>query len=145
MSSDSKHSLLKMYGDVIHADTRKQAIEDGLQICVSDLYPSDCRLYRYPVYFTKAIWGIIEESAPNYISDDAIGLMVWDIVWASTKSLFRRFPQPDRCEFSVAIQSCPTSQNQGEDAPLYKLLSIVGPMDIDDPSPVVTIMFCEGE
>ena len=41
--------------DVIFTYTRQEAIADGEQTCISELYPDDCRVFKYPVYLTRDI------------------------------------------------------------------------------------------
>ena len=46
--------------DLIFSYTRAEAIEDGSQVCVSDLFPDDTRMYRFPVYFTIKVWELCQ-------------------------------------------------------------------------------------
>ena len=71
--------------EVISRYTRKQAIEDGVLVDLTKLFPNDTRIFKYPVACTSAVWSIIE-SACNYTRED-LGAYVWDLCWMSNKPL----------------------------------------------------------
>ena len=58
--------------NLIFSYTRAEAIKDGLQVCVSDLFPNDTEIYKYPVYFTSEVWELCQSQ----------GAIVWDICCA---------------------------------------------------------------
>ncbi len=111
--------------------------EDGEQTCVSDLYPSDCRLYKYPVYFTKAVMGLLEHSGNP-------ALIVWDIIYMSIKSPSRIELNESTYQFGVIVENADRTPDFVEDGSnCYNLIVQVGATDFDDPAPSVTIMFPE--
>jgi hypothetical protein len=69
--------------EVISSYTRAQAIEDGVLADLSTLFPSDTRLYKYPVACTSAVWNLIETAAKKDTSNAAA--IVWDICYMSAK------------------------------------------------------------
>ena len=123
--------------DIIFTYSRKEAIEDGEQTCVSDLYPSDCRLYKYPVYFTKSVMGLIGDRKDP-------GAIVWDIVFMSIKSSSRIKLNESTYQFGVIVENADRTPDFVEDGSnCYSLIVQVGATDFDDPAPAVTIMFPE--
>ena len=121
--------------EVIYTYTRKQAIEDGEQTCISQLYPSDCRLFKYPVYFTHKVMSLIENSHHP-------GAVVWDICYMATKSTSRVELSPSTVKFSVIIENTEIKPDFVEDGcPCYTLVWQVGATDFDDHTPAVTVMF----
>ena len=114
--------------DIISCYPRKQAIEEGFQVCVSDNFPNDTRIYKYPVYFTKAVWGLCQGK----------GEIVWDICYMSA------FKKTDSSiiEYSVIVEGAERKPDFFEDDfPCYRLLAECGAMDFDDPAPAITISF----
>lgn len=123
--------------DIIFTYSRKEAIADGEQTCVSALYPHDCRFYKHPVYFTRAVMGLLEGS-PNP------GLIVWDIVYMSLKSPSRIKLNEATYQFGVIVENTSRKPDFIEDGSnCYNLITQVGATDFDDPEPAVTIMFPE--
>ena len=61
----SNNSTSNLFGSIIDVYTRKYALEDGVQICLSDRFPNECQLYRYPVYCTAAVLHLIESATAN--------------------------------------------------------------------------------
>jgi len=136
-------ALLEQYGNLIDASTCREALAAGHLLWVSKDYPEACRRYKTPVFFTRAVWDLVAAASPHYSSENPVALIVSDIINMSVSYL----SQNDRCVFSVSIQSVPPMLGFDEDEdekammPRYQLVAQSGPMDIDDPTPVVTIMF----
>jgi hypothetical protein len=119
--------------DVIYAYTRKQALEDGVQVDANtgDFAEVTRQHYKYPVYMTRTIFDLVERAVENkHFWNDYKG--VWhDILWMS-RVYSRRIDEQTR-EFIVIIKGAGRKSK-------YTLVAQCGPMDIDDPQPVVTIM-----
>ena len=116
--------------DLIYSYTRKQAIEDGLQVCVSDLFPHDTRMYKYPVYFTQKVWELCQGK----------GEIVWDICYMA--AIIGQNQNDSVIEFDVIVLDAQRKPDFLEDnAPCYTLWAECGAKDINDPTPVITIMF----
>ena len=121
--------------DIIYTYTRSQAIADNEQTCISELYPSDCRVFKYPVYFTRKVMSLLENSHDP-------GGIVWDICYMSVKSPSRIELSPSTVKFSVIIENAEIKPDFVEDGcPCYTLICQVGATDFDDPAPAVTVMF----
>ena len=118
--------------DLIHTYTRKQAIEDGTQVCVSERFPHDTRMFRFPVYFTAEVWKLCQGK----------GVIIWDICYLAAIASKRQQNDSSIVQFSVIVKGAKRKPDSKEDTlPCYRLLAAIGAKDIDDPAPVVTIMF----
>jgi hypothetical protein len=126
--STKKMSLHELFGDLIYSYTRKQAIADGILIDVTSMFPSDTRLFKYPVAITREIWNLIEGKNA--------GVWVWDICWMCTKFVVS---SPDE---STIITKChlPSAPGSEEDE-CYDLKAVCHPGD--NLEPVITIMFID--
>jgi hypothetical protein len=129
---------------IIDAYSRKEALEDGEQICLSDKFPDECKLYKYPVYCTLEVWILIESAVNNpKFANDFAGI-VWDILFMSTKAPGRKMLNEFTCEFVLIVQGANRKPDyQSDRLPHYRLISQCGPNDIDDPSPCITLMMPE--
>ena len=120
--------------NVIHSYSRKQAVEEGFQTCVSKLFPNESRMYKHPVYFTSSVWELCQENA----------VIVWDICFMSFFKVKRQNDDSSLIEFTVAVENAQRKPDFLEgDTPIYKLCIEIGAADIDDPTPAITIMFPE--
>ena len=118
--------------DIIHSYSRADAIEEGLQVCVSELFPNDTRMYKYPVYFTAGVWELCQEK----------GIIVWDICYMAALTSKTRKTDSSIIEYSVIVQGAERKPDFFEDTlPCYRLLAECGAKDLNDPAPVITIMF----
>ncbi|WP_019503227.1 DUF6573 family protein [Pleurocapsa sp. PCC 7319] len=118
--------------DLIHSYTHQQAIEDGFQVCVSDQFPNDTRMFRFPVYFTAEVWKLSQGK----------GAIVWDICYMAALASKSQQNDSSFIQFSVIVNGAERKPDAKEDTlPCYRLSAQIGPQDIDDPAPVITIMF----
>ena len=124
-SNNSQDNLIFDY-------TRAEAIEDGLQVCVSDLFPSDTSMFKYPVYFTSEVWELCQQQ----------GIIVWDICYMAAMAGKTRRNDNSSIEYSLIVEGSNITPEFFEDGnPCYRLVAQCGAKDIDDPTPVITIMF----
>lgn len=116
-----------VFGDVISSYSRQQAIEDGVLVDLSALYPHDTRIYKWPVACTDTVWNLILEACNDDVKD--AGPWVWDLCRMSA-----RFPTKFLSEreqlFKVIIGETP-----------HTLKVHCGPGDTAQP--VITIMMPE--
>ena len=118
--------------NLIYSYIRAEAIKDGLQVCVSDLFPSDTRMYKFPVYFTSEVWNLCQEQ----------GVIVWDICYMAAMASKVQKSDSSIIEYSVMVNGAERKADFFEDdCPCYRLIAECGAKDIDDPRPVITIMF----
>ena len=117
---------------IIYSYTRKQALEDGLQVCVSDLFPSDTRMFKYPVYFTSKVWQLCQNQA----------VIVWDICSMAVCASEIGKTDSSMIEYYLTVSGSEIPPEFFEDgSPIYRLWAECGAKDLDDPTPVITIMF----
>ena len=127
---------------IIHTYSRSSALSEGEQVCLSKRFPEECKLYRYPVYCTRAVWELIESAVNNSQAGNDYAGVVWDIIFMSIKSPGRKFLNKATSKFSVIVQGAYRIPNTYEDEmPIYHLVSQCGASDIDNLSPCITIMF----
>lgn len=119
--------------DLIYSYTRKQALEDGFLVDANtgDFAEVTKQHYKYPVFMTRAVFDLIERAVNNpKWANDFEG--VWhDILWMSR--MMKREVDESTVEFQVIIRGTGKKSK-------YTMLAQCSPMDIDDPTPVITIM-----
>lgn len=127
-------TIEEFFGEPIYSYTRKQALEDGMQVDanIGDLAEVTRRHYKRPVFMTIGVFSIVQAAVENLqLCNDWQG--VWhDVLWMSrhpTKPL-----SASKILFKVAIAG-----------KVHQMIAEVGLMDIDDPAPVVTIMLPDEE
>ena len=116
-----------VFGEVIFAYTRAQAIEDGVLIDVSSLAKEAG--FRYPVALTSAAWHWIEPPEET-IGQDATGRL-WDLLNVLRYEI--RKSKGDRIDFKVLFE-----QGSGEAKALVDFYALCGPGDSAEP--VITVM-----
>lgn len=120
----------QMFGDVIYSYSRTDAIEDGVLVDLSANFPEECRLYRYPVACTSAVWALVEQAVSDRRQCNSHAGVVWDILYMSTRGVIAR-PDEQTVLFKVIITG--TGRQR-----LHTLKAVCSPGD--NMEPVVTIM-----
>lgn len=116
-----------VFGDVIYSYSRKQAIEDGVLVDLSTLYPSGTRIYKWPVACTDSVWHLIQNACGQ--DSTKAGGWVWDLCFMSAKFPIRCLSESEQL-FRIII---------GEKTHTLKVHC--GPGDTAEP--VITIMMPE--
>lgn len=116
-------AMRELFGDVIFSYTRQQAIQDGVLVELSLLFPEETRIYKYPVACTSTVWELLNRQAEHR---DLKG-RVWDLCFMSAKGGIVRRPDPTTVIFDVLIGGY-----------RERLKAVCGPGD--DAEPVITIM-----
>ena len=89
-------------------------------------------MYRYPVFFTKAVWQLCQEK----------GVIVWDICYMSVLASKAQKTDSPIINYSVIVEGAKRRPDfLDNNCPCYFLLAECGAKDINDPTPVITIMF----
>ncbi len=117
--------------EVIYAYTRKDALNDGVQIDVSEV-AREAGL-KFPVYLTRAVWESYVTVPDGVRCQDEKGRL-WDIVWM-LRCAARRTSGPQML-FGLHVRN----DNRDRTPPLVNLKAMCGPRDIDDPQPAITVM-----
>ena len=134
MNPNSEKIPHEAFGEVIYAYTRKQAIEDGYQVLLTGKHAELAREagWKYPVYLTRGVWDLMEQSVASEKDGDLTGVL-WN---ALVMARFGENIAVDTRTFKVIIKGTGRKHQQ-----LFYLQ--VGPTDIDDPAPAITIMLPE--
>lgn len=117
--------------DVIHAYTRKQAVEDGVLVDVTETAREAG--FVYPVALTCGAWSecvTVPEEVEG--SQDETGRL-WDVL-VMLRFAIRRASDASRVDFSVHVRN----DDKGGTPPLVPLYAVCGPGD--DGEPVITVM-----
>jgi hypothetical protein len=120
----------ELFGPIVHSYSRADAINDGVLVDLTALYPEECRLYRYPVACTVAVWSLVDKAVTNrrYCNDEAG--VIWDILYMSQHRVIA-MPDAQTVLFKVVITG--TGNNK-----IHTMKAVCGPGDTLEP--VITIM-----
>ena len=113
------------FGKPISRYTRKQALEDGFQIDVSDT-AREAGL-RFPVFITRAVFETWV--APDHVKDENETARLRDILWMTRCAI--KAAAPGACAIRVQLRLL----NRRVD-----LRAVCAALDIDEPQPAITIM-----
>jgi len=132
MKQDDEKSI---FGDVIYTYTRKNAIEDGFQMLLTGDHAQLAKEagWKYPVYLTSGVWDLVEKAVASTDHCNDMAGVLWDILFIAR---FGKDISKDTRAFTVIITGCGQKDN-------HLLYLQVGPTDINDPEPVITIMLEE--
>ena len=120
-----------IFGEVIYAYTRKQALADGFQVEVSKTAQEAG--IRFPVFITRTAFDAYVTVPPNVSGQDEAGRL-WDVVWMLKFAIRKAVSGQSRLPFALYVR------NDNRAAKLVKLVAMCGALDIDDPQPAITIM-----
>lgn len=119
------------FGPVIYSYTRAQAVADGVQVEVTKTAQEAG--IKFPMFLTRAVFDAYVAVPPNVTGQDEAGRL-WDVVWMTRFAILRARPGVDRVPVALYVR------NDDRAAKLVKLVATCGPLDIDDPSPAITVM-----
>jgi hypothetical protein len=119
------------FGPVIYSYTRAQAVADGVQVEVTKTAQEAG--IKFPMFLTRAVFEAYVAVPPNVTGQDEAGRL-WDVVWMTRFAILRARPGVDRVPVALYVRN----DNRGKK--LVKLIATCGPLDIDDPSPAITVM-----
>ena len=119
------------FGDVIYSYTRAQAVADGGQVDVSTV-AAEAGI-RFPVFLTRSVFDAYVTVPPNVSGQDAAGRL-WDIVWMLRFAIRKARPGQSCLPFALHVR------NDNLAPRLVNLVAMCGPLDIDKPQPVITVM-----
>ena len=110
--------------DNIYTYTRKQALDDGQQFCVSELFPKIKTLLDTHFYFTSNVWNFCDRQLDRE-------KFTWDIC---IKTILNAQKNPEQSLIDLSIKV-----NHKE----YLIWAEIGATDVDNPQPAITVMFPE--
>ena len=120
-----------IFGEVIYAYTRKQAVTDGEQVDVSTV-AGEAGI-RFPVFITRTAFDAYVTMPPDVSGQDEAGRL-WDVVWMLRFAIRKAVSGQSRLPFALYVR------NDNRAPRLVKLVAMCGALDIDDPQPAITIM-----
>lgn len=118
------------FGEVIYQYSRTDSINDGVLVDLSAHYPEECRLYRYPVACTAAVWALVEQAVSDRRHCNSTTGVIWDIIYMSQHGVISR-PDEQTVMFNVIITG--TGRKR-----IHTMKAICHPGDLMEP--VITIM-----
>jgi len=117
---------------IVYAYSRSQAIADGVQVEVTKTAHEAG--IRFPVFITRGVFELCIAVPPGVSCQDEAGRL-WDVVWMLRFAILRARPNVQRIPVALYVR------NSNHERPrLVKLVATVGPLDIDDPQPAITVM-----
>lgn len=120
-----------IFGPIVYAYSRAQAIADGVQVDVSETAKEAG--IQFPVFLTRSVFDVYVTVPPGVTCQDEPGRL-WDLVWMLRFAIRKAKPGQARLPFALYVRI----DNR---APLLvKLSAICGPLDIDNPQPAITVM-----
>ncbi len=130
----TKEEMEKLYGPVVYRYTRKQALADGTQFDVTPMAKEAG--FRIPVFITVGVRETCVAVPEGADGQDEEGRL-WDVLWMARCAALKHAGQKDRVRFKLWVR------NSNQAAREIELLAVCSGLDIDDPSPAVTIMLPE--
>ena len=124
------------FGPVVYSYTRAQAVADGVQVEVTKTAQEAG--IRFPVFLTRTVYDAFVTLPPVVSGQDEAGRL-WDIVWMTRFAILRAKPGVGGAT-CTRIPVALYVRNDNRAAKLVKLIATCGPLDIDDPSPAITVM-----
>ena len=125
------HHEESLFENIIFSYTRKQALEDGVQVDVSDIAREAG--IRFPVFLTRTVFDAYVAIPPKVEGQDEAGRL-WDILWMLRVTISKASCAGDRLHFSLYVR------NDNRRPRLVQLLAACGALDIDNPQPSITVM-----
>lgn len=127
-----------LFGKVIYSYTRERALEDGVQVDanIGDLAEVTAQHFKFQVFMTAGVFAIMETAVnnPRYDYQDYKG--IWHDVCTMAGLAMRVSRDPSECAFRVIIKGAGRKS-------LFTFVAQIGPRDIDQPEPAITIMLPE--
>ena len=120
-----------LFGEIVYAYTRKQALADGVQVDVSETAREAG--IRFPVFLTRTVFDAYVAVPPKVEGQDEAGRL-WDIVWMLRFAIRGSRSGVDRLPVALYVR------NDNRRPKLVKLVATCGPLDIEDPQPAITVM-----
>ncbi len=117
--------------DMIFVYTRAQAIADGVLIDLTSCFPSDTRMFKWPLACTSTVWNLIESAA--FAEElETPDVYVWDLAYMAFNAIQARGNTGcDQLLFKITLPLC-------ENGTAHRLKLVCGPGDNGEP--VLTIM-----
>ena len=132
---NSNNEAAEPVWQIVHTYTRSQAIADGFQAEVSKVAREAG--ITFPVFLTRAVYDNYVAVPAGVTGQDEAGRL-WDVVWMLRFAIRKAHGgkcDPHRLPYALYVRN-----SDNHPARLIKLIAVCGPLDIDDPSPAITVM-----
>ena len=116
---------------LIHSYTRREAIEDGVLIEVTDTAKEFG--FRLPIALTSTAWETCITVPPGVTGQDERGRLC-DVLWMLVVAIRTSGGDVDELRYELHVRS----DNEADDPPLVELKAVCGPND--DGTPCITVM-----
>ncbi len=117
--------------DLVFSYSRRQALEDGVLVDVSEMAREAG--FRYPVAVTRAVWdGVVTPDAESRALGQSEAGRLWDVLTVLRVAIRRSKGLAQTLEFQVIVIQ------HGADRRIVTLKAVCGPAD--DGSPCITVM-----
>ena len=132
--------------DLIHSYSRKQAIEDGFQVEIPSKITQEAGI-KFPVYMTRTAYDKYVEVPKELEGCQNLEGRLWDILYMFALTVRKEKTDSNTIEFNFICQlpdkgdwESNEKLEQNRNTRLITLIAVVGPKDIDDSTPAITIM-----
>ena len=105
--STGKNPMEELFGNVIYAYTRRQAIEDGVLVDVSETAREAG--FKYPFAMTAEVWSLIEQIPPKFSHEDVQGRL-WDVLMMARHAIAKAKPGEDQIFYEVILHQSDANQ-----------------------------------
>lgn len=144
MDKKEQDTMEDIFGDVIYAYTRAQAIADGVLVDVTDTAREAG--IKFPTALTRAVWADYVEVPEELKGHQDESGRLWDLVWMLSVAVRAGRVQSDVGTFEVIFAKPDKGDWKTNEKPhdgsrtqrLVTLKAVCGPSD--DGSPCITIM-----
>ena len=131
--------------EVVASYTRKEAIADGVQVRIEDKIRKEAGI-RAPVFVTDTVWDRYLKVPAGMTGHQDMEGRIWDMLYMFALRARRNSDSP-KVEFKVIFQMNrdvawdKNERRAGSNPELREvtLTAEIGALDIDDPSPAITI------
>jgi hypothetical protein len=133
-----------IFGPVIFSYTRKQAIEDGVLVDVSQV--AEEAGIKLPTAITQAVFADYVAVPPELEGEQDVSGRLWDVMWMLSHAIRSGSVKGDRGTFELIVVKLDKGDWRSNEKPfegsrkrrLVTLKAVCGPAD--DGSPCITVM-----
>src|SRR5664279_2727097 len=123
--NDQNKTAADIFGPVLYAYPRSQAVADGLQVEVSKV--AEEAGIRFPVFLTRAVYDRFVSVPTGVTGQDEAGRL-WDLVWMLRFAIRKAQPGQARLPFALYIR------NDNKAPRLIKLVAMLSLIHISEPT-----------
>ena len=127
-----KTKIEALFGPVIYAYTRRQALQDGQQVAIGSIAREAG--FKFPVFMTRAAWDECVTVPPGMEGWQDENGRLWDVLHMT--AIAARKADGDTIKVQLFVQKHARRRRPE----LVELRAVCGPTDIDNPAPCICIM-----